>query len=34
YEFYNFNFIKNDINIFNNKKQGIIGGESYVRYIP
>ncbi|NFK38331.1 adenylosuccinate lyase, partial [Clostridium botulinum H04402 065] len=20
--------------IFNNKKQGIIGGESYVRYIP
>ncbi|NFJ03298.1 adenylosuccinate lyase, partial [Clostridium botulinum] len=21
-------------NIFNNKKQGIIGGESYVRYIP
>ncbi|NFJ28123.1 adenylosuccinate lyase, partial [Clostridium botulinum] len=22
------------INIFNNKKQGIIGGESYVRYIP
>ncbi|NFO18367.1 adenylosuccinate lyase, partial [Clostridium botulinum] len=21
------------INIFNNKKQGIIGGESYVRYI-
>ncbi|ABS35475.1 adenylosuccinate lyase [Clostridium botulinum] len=30
---YRWSFIKNNINTFNNKNQGIIGGESYVRYI-
>ncbi|ACQ52450.1 adenylosuccinate lyase [Clostridium botulinum] len=30
---YRWSFIKNNINTFNNKNQGIIEGESYVRYI-